>query len=99
MGDGEELLGPPTLGWEEGLPCGRSELARHLLVCSVLMKGLTKLKFAILRLGATIYDRGKSERSVFCHMEFMIEKKLVRKINCKPRCHQKKFWIWYVTLI
>jgi len=62
----EELLGPPTLGWEGGLPHGRltAELARLPLVCSVLMKGLTKLKFAILRLGATIYDGGKSERSI-----------------------------------
>jgi len=28
------------------------------------MEGVTKLKFAILRSGATIYDGGKSERSV-----------------------------------
>ena len=65
MGDGEALLGPSTLGQEEGLPRGKSTAvsARRSLVCSVLMKGLTKLKFAILRSGATIYDGGKSERS------------------------------------
>ena len=65
MGDGEALLGPLTLGQKEGLLHGRliSESMRYLLVYSVLMKGLTKLKFAILCLGATIYDEGKSERS------------------------------------
>jgi len=65
MGDGETLLGPLTLGQKEGLLHSRSipESIRHLLVCSVLMKGLTKLKFAILCLGTTIYDEGKSERS------------------------------------
>ena len=65
MGDGEALLGPPTLGREGGLPRGRStaESARRSLVWSVLMEGLTKLKFAILRSGATICDGGKSERS------------------------------------
>jgi len=38
-------------------------LAGYSLDCSVLMKGLTKLKFAILHSGTTIYDRGRSERS------------------------------------
>jgi len=65
MGDRKVLLGPLTLGQKEGLPCSKSTavLARHLLVYSVLIKGLTKLKFAILCSGATIYDRGKSKRS------------------------------------
>jgi len=64
-GKGEALLGPPTLGQEEGLPHGRSSAksAGRSLVCLVLIEGVTKLKFTILRLGATIYDGGKSERS------------------------------------
>jgi len=63
--DRKMLLGPPTLGQEEGLPQGNltTVLARHSLDCSVLMKELTKLKFAILCSGATIYDGGKSKRS------------------------------------
>ena len=43
MGDREALLGPLTLGWEEGLSYGKSTAvsARCLLVYSVFMKGLT----------------------------------------------------------
>jgi len=65
MGEGEALLGPLTLGQEGGLSCGKlsTELVGHSLVCLVLMEGVTKLKFAILHLGTTIYDRSKSERS------------------------------------
>ena len=69
MGEGEVLLGPPTLEQEGGLPHGRltAESVRCSLVCSVLMEGLTKLKFAILHSGATICNKDKSERSVY-HM-------------------------------
>jgi len=38
-------------------------LSGHSLVCMVLIEGIIKLKFAILRSGATINDRDKSERS------------------------------------
>ena len=65
IGEGEALLGPLTLGQEGGLLHGRlsAKSVGRSLVCLVLMEGVTKLKFAILRLGTTIYDGGKSERS------------------------------------
>jgi len=67
MGEGEALRGPPMLGRKRGLSRGRSSavLAGRSLGCLVLMKGVTKLKFAILCSGTIIYDGGKSERSVF----------------------------------
>jgi len=65
MGEGEALRGPPTLGQEGGLPLGMLSAmsAGRSLGCLVLMEGVKKLKFTILRSDATIYDGGKGERS------------------------------------
>jgi len=43
IGEGKALLDPPILGWEGGLPHGRSsaESAGYSLVCLVLMEGVT----------------------------------------------------------
>jgi len=59
------LLGPPTLARDRGLPHGMltAVLSGRSLVCMVLIGGIIKFKFAILRSGATINDGGKSERS------------------------------------
>ena len=86
MEEGEALLDPLTLGQERGLSCGRSsaESAEHSLVCLVLMEGVTKLKFAILCSGATIYDGGKSERSNVCTMC------LVKQITTTSTVHDYK---------
>jgi len=65
MGDKEALCGPPILAQDIGLP-------RYMLTAvsaglswmySRFIAGLEKLGFAILCLGATIDDGGRSERS------------------------------------